>query len=108
MIIADGSEDVVIKISDEGGGIRRSHLPRIWSYLFTTAAPAFDSGFSQFSSTGDHNAQLPLAGLGYGLPISRGYARYFGGDLNIMSMEGYGTDAFLHLNRIGDVAEPLP
>ena len=37
-----------------------------------------------------------------------GYARYFGGDLNIMSMEGYGTDAFLHLNRIGDVAEPLP
>jgi hypothetical protein len=25
-----------------------------------------------------------------------------------MSMEGYGTDAFLHLNRIGDVAEPLP
>ena len=108
MIIADGSEDVVIKISDQGGGIRRSHLPRIWSYLFTTAVPAFDSGFSQFSSTGDHNAQLPLAGLGYGLPISRGYARYFGGDLNIMSMEGYGTDAFLHLNRIGDVAEPLP
>ena len=76
MIIADGSEDVVIKISDEGGGIRRSHLPRIWSYLFTTAVPAFDSGFSQFSSTGDHNAQLPLAGLGYGLPISRGYARF--------------------------------
>ncbi len=29
-----------------------------------------------------------LAGYGYGLPISRLYARYFGGDLQIISMEG--------------------
>lgn len=33
---------------------------------------------------------------------------YFGGDLQLMSMEGYGTDAFLHLRRLGDVEEPLP
>ena len=45
--------------------------------------------------------------LGYGLPISRAYARYFGGDLNLMSMEGYGTDAFLHLPRLGNRDEPL-
>mmetsp|Transcript_18072 Transcript_18072/g.46329 ORF Transcript_18072/g.46329 Transcript_18072/m.46329 type:complete len:303 (-) Transcript_18072:168-1076(-) len=110
VIIADGetNEDVVIKISDEGGGIARSHLPRIWSYLFTTAAPAFESGHNEFSSTGDHGTDTPLAGLGYGLPISRGYARYFGGDLNIMSMEGFGTDAFLHLPRLGNRTEPLP
>ena len=49
-----------------------------------------------------------LAGLGYGLPISRLYARYFGGDLDIKSMEGYGTDAFVHLSRLGDHDEPLP
>jgi len=109
VIIADGetNEDVVIKISDEGGGIPRSHLPRIWSYLFTTAPPAFERGDNEFSSTGDHGTDTPLAGLGYGLPISRGYARYFGGDLNIMSMEGYGTDAFLHLPRLGNRSEPL-
>ena len=110
MIIANGerNEDVVIKVSDEGGGIRRTHMPRIWSYLFTTATPAFGSDASVFSSTGDHGTDTPLAGLGYGLPISRGYARYFGGDLNIMSMEGYGTDAFLHLSRLGNKDEPLP
>lgn len=39
---------------------------------------------------------------------SRLYARYFGGDLQIISMEGYGTDAYLHLNRLGNVQEPLP
>ena len=110
VVIADGenNEDVVIKISDEGGGIRRSHMPRIWSYLFTTAEPAFGgAGHELFSSVGDHGTDSPLAGLGYGLPISRSYARYFGGDLNLMSMEGYGTDAFLHLPRLGDRDEPL-
>lgn len=49
-----------------------------------------------------------LAGYGYGLPISRLYARYFGGDLQIISMENYGTDAYLHLNRLGNSQEPLP
>lgn len=109
VVIADSesNEDVVIKVSDEGGGIPRSHMPRIFSYLFTTATPAFGTN-AAFSSAGDHGTDSPLAGLGYGLPISRTYARYFGGDLNIMSMEGYGTDAFLHLSRLGNRAEPLP
>lgn len=44
----------------------------------------------------------PLAGLGYGLPISRNYARVFGGDLIVMSMEGYGTDSFIYLPRLGE------
>lgn len=47
----------------------------------------------------DTDGPAVLAGYGYGLPISRLYARYFGGDLQIISMEGYGTDAYLHLNR---------
>ena len=43
-----------------------------------------------------------------GLPISRVYARYFGGDLHIVSMEGHGTDAFLHVSRLTNHTEPLP
>jgi hypothetical protein len=36
VIVVEGSEDITIKISDEGGGIPRSALPMIWTYLYTT------------------------------------------------------------------------
>lgn len=90
VVIADGNEneDVVIKVADEGGGIPRSNMKKIWSYLFTTADPAIQEGMVAFNENVDHSIDSPLAGLGYGLPISRSYARYFGGDLSIMSMEG--------------------
>ena len=48
------------------------------------------------------------AGLGVGLPLSRLFARYFGGDLEVMSIPGYGTDAYLRLNKLGDSEEVLP
>lgn len=107
VVIADGAEneDVVIKVSDEGGGICRSQMDKIWSYLYTTADPAI-----QRNVLADHDhsscSASPLAGLGYGLPISRSYLRYFGGDLVLMSMEGYGTDAFVYLKRLGTSKEP--
>ncbi|KAL9179962.1 hypothetical protein ACHAXT_007932 [Thalassiosira profunda] len=110
VVIADGSdnEDVIIKVSDEGGGIPRSNMKRIWSYLFTTADPEIQEGMVAFNENVDHSIDSPLAGLGYGLPISRSYSRYFGGDLSIMSMEGYGTDCFVYLTRLGNTREPLP
>ena len=94
----------LLQVSDEGGGIPRSGLPRIWTYLYSTALSPLD----EMEDTGDADGPAVLAGYGYGLPLSRLYARYFGGDLQIISMEGYGTDAYLHLNRLGNVQEPLP
>lgn len=55
----------------------------------------------------DFSVDTPLAGLGYGLPLSRVFARYFGGDISVLSMEGYGTDAYLHLKKVGDAKEPV-
>lgn len=102
VVIAEGNEDITIKISDEGGGIPRSGLPKIWTYLYSTAhSPLVD-----FDPRAEE-APVVLAGYGYGLPLSRLYARYFGGDLQVISMENYGTDAYLHLNRLGNYEEPL-
>ncbi|KAL8438808.1 hypothetical protein Efla_003845 [Eimeria flavescens] len=44
----------------------------------------------------------PLAGFGCGLPLCRLYASYLGGSLTLVSMPVYGTDAYVHLRRIGD------
>ena len=49
-----------------------------------------------------------MSGLGYGLPLSRLYARYFGGDLQMVSMEGYGTDCYIHLKRVGGEEISMP
>jgi pyruvate dehydrogenase kinase 2/3/4 len=113
VVIADGTEneDVVIKVADEGGGIPRSQIDKIWSYLFTTADESIQTEFVggvMDNKKKDHSQEAPLAGLGYGLPISRAYCLYFGGDLDLISMEGYGTDAFVHLKRLGDTMEPVP
>ncbi|KAJ1403017.1 Histidine kinase/HSP90-like ATPase [Sesbania bispinosa] len=82
--IADGIEDVTIKISDEGGGMPRSVLPKIFTYLYSTTKKPLD----EYSNLGTAD-NVTMAGYGYGLPISRLYARYFGGDLQVISMEGY-------------------
>eukprot|EP00210_Caulerpa_lentillifera_P006044 g5776.t1 len=103
IVVAEGFEDVTIKVSDEGGGIPRSGVPQIWTYLYSTAK----SPLRNIQRDGTE-APAVLAGYGYGLPISRLYARYFGGELQVLSMEGYGTDAYLHLNRLGNFREPLP
>ncbi|KAJ2162090.1 [Pyruvate dehydrogenase (acetyl-transferring)] kinase isozyme 2 [Coemansia sp. RSA 552] len=102
VVVAEGNEDITIKVSDEGGGIPRSAMEQVWTYMYTTAqTPMLDPEFDQ------SDFKAPLAGFGYGLPLSRLYARYFGGDLKLISMEGYGTDAYLHLSRLSDNEEPL-
>ncbi|KAI9735743.1 MAG: hypothetical protein M1818_006351 [Claussenomyces sp. TS43310] len=103
VVVAEGKEDITIKISDEGGGIPRSAIPLVWTYMYTTvdSTPSLDPDFDK------SDFKAPMAGFGYGLPISRLYARYFGGDLKLISMEGYGTDVYLHLNRLSSSSEPL-
>jgi pyruvate dehydrogenase kinase 2/3/4 len=106
IVISVGDEDVTFKISDEGGGIPRSELAWVWTYMHSTAARPNSIAIGSMLMPGnttiheeDNDTSTPLAGYGVGLPMSRLYARYFGGDLDIKSMEGFGTDCYLHLNR---------
>lgn len=110
VIIVQGKEDICVKvnekqnlslikikqcfffrlnfqISDQGGGIPRTHMDHLFKYMYSTAP--------QPSKSDMHT--VPLAGYGYGLPISRLYARYFHGDLVLMSCDGFGTDAVIYL-----------
>ncbi|CAO2644912.1 [Pyruvate dehydrogenase (acetyl-transferring)] kinase isozyme 2, mitochondrial [Lemmus lemmus] len=77
IMVALGEEDLSIKMSDRGGGVPLRKIERLFSYMYSTA-PTPQPG------TGG----TPLAGFGYGLPISRLYAKYFQGDLQLFSMEG--------------------
>ncbi|VDN44878.1 unnamed protein product [Gongylonema pulchrum] len=93
-----GNEDLTIRLSDTGGGISRNAIDQIFRYTYTTAPPPDMAGYN-----------APLAGLGYGLPLSRLYARYFHGDLTVISMEGYGTEAFLYVKALPyKASEKLP
>nr|CAG4639258.1 EOG090X07QN [Daphnia magna] len=99
VLIIRGKEDVTIKISDRGGGVTRSDMKNLFHYMYSTAPQP---------SLSDTDS-APLAGYGYGLPLSRLYARYLLGDLTLTSCEGYGTDAYVFLKAISEEAnEMLP
>ena len=70
----------------------------------TTASANIQKDFFESFDAGTGGDRAVLAGLGYGLPLSRAYAQYWGGDLDIVSMQSYGTDAFCHLVRLGNKA----
>lgn len=94
VIFSYGEDEVTVKIADEGGGIPRSQVLNAWSYFNV--------------ETNSLQADNPKSPTGVGLPFARLHARYYGGDLVLKSMDGFGTDAFLIFSRLGHVCENLP
>ncbi|KAF8974984.1 hypothetical protein BGZ46_009533 [Entomortierella lignicola] len=119
--IAQGDHEVTIRIRDHGGGISREHFDSIFDYSFTTVknenegdAGAGDSPYgvdSIFKGVSRLAMQAglggPIAGLGFGLPLTRIYAQYFGGDMQLVSLQGYGCDVFLKLKQIDETLDDL-
>lgn len=106
VIFSEGAEDVAIKISDKGGGIPRSGMQRLWTYSFTTAG---NTAEKMEMLEGDSSRAKPImAGFAHGLPLSRIHARAFGGDLQVMSMQGHGTDVYIYLWKLGDREVAVP
>ncbi|KAI5867168.1 alpha-ketoacid dehydrogenase kinase [Durotheca rogersii] len=156
--VCEAQQHVIIRISDQGGGIPRDILPYLWSFgkgplknqhlanleqvplmAATLQELRADDGrhhsenASSSSSSKDpsdpkvESATLPYSGggsghesslsslstrppnlrLGMGLPLSRVYAEYWAGSLELHSLEGYGVDAFLQISKLGNKNEQL-
>ncbi|KAK5003197.1 hypothetical protein LTR28_010473 [Elasticomyces elasticus] len=101
---------VTIRIRDRGGGISPENYAKLWDYGFTTfnedqiddsvSGGGNTDALSAISGVGGGSS---LAGLGYGLPLGRAYAEYFGGGIAVQSLWGWGADVYLSLRGVGKI-----
>lgn len=137
VLICEAPQHVIIRISDQGGGIPKELLPDLWSFgkgprsqtrlknLLRVPKMAATMQELKPAMSGSENAQPdaqrklvdsslssltsrpPDLRLGMGLPMSRVYAEYWAGSLELHSLEGYGCDAFLQISKLGNKNEQL-
>lgn len=103
VVIITGTYDVQIKISDTGGGMPRSVLKHIWRYGYSGFQLTHQSSSQTLSGImgGSTDVQAEMSGFGVGLPLSRLYARYLGGDIQISQVLGHGTEVSVVLSQHG-------
>lgn len=82
-----------VKLEDKGTGMSRRVLHKAFCYFFSSIKhrPTVAAEVTDFDK------RAPLAGFGFGLPISRVMARYFEGDIDLNSITGKGTDVYVYL-----------
>lgn len=128
--VCEAPQHVIIRVSDQGGGIPHDILPYLWSFskgprskarlenlnlVSKMAATMRDLEIQSIPEiTTAHDSSLaPLTGrppnlrLGIGLSMCRIYAEYWAGSLEIHSLDGYGVDAFLQISKLGNKNEQL-
>ena len=92
VVVCSDERRVMIHIGDHAGGIPFDVGQHIWSYLYTTK--------KQQENDRNKTEATDLGGFGVGLPLSRLYANYLGGSINLVSLPGYGTHAYVYLPRL--------
>lgn len=138
VLICEAAQHVIIRVSDQGGGIPRDVVPTLWSFskgperkrrlknleqvpkLAATLqdlkvpdpGPSGETAHNSKQTRFDHSLgtlseRHPDIRLGIGLPMSKIFAEYWAGSLEIHSLEGYGVDAFLQINKLGNKNETL-
>lgn len=98
-------KDVLFRISDQGGGMSKKAFSNIWSYGNFKRFGNMQKVQQLEAKLNEH--ELLRIRLGIGLPMSKVYAGYFGGSLELFTMEGYGTDAYVRIPRLGTTNENL-
>ena len=130
--ICEAQHHVIIRVSDQGGGVPRDILPYLWSFSKGPQSQRILANLEQVpkmaatlqelrveepvakpkdeargSSLSSLTSRPPNLRLGMGLPLSRVYAEYWAGSLELHSLEGYGVDAFLQISKLGNKNEQL-
>ncbi len=88
----------VIKIKDNGIGIKQECLDKIWYYSYSSNPIDIDS----IVEKEDFNNNSPLSGYGYGLPISDLYLSFFNNfnnNIRIHSRYMEGTTVYIHIRK---------
>ncbi|KAJ3212147.1 hypothetical protein HK099_007798 [Clydaea vesicula] len=102
LVICEGKEDVTFMIKDKGGGIPDKSIKSLW--LYESNQKFSGKKVSEIVTANG----FPPINRQYSLPFSRVMARYFGGDLEVVSMEGRGTQIYLSLFKNETQLENLP
>ncbi|KAG9298908.1 hypothetical protein G9A89_015930 [Geosiphon pyriformis] len=116
--VCSGSNDIYFRVSDQGGGIPDEIYSNLWSFSSAHKSgdntPSLNNKFVNFDkvpkmagTVQEQESIPPLLHLGIGLPMSKVYAEYWGGGMKIFTMNGYGTDAYVKITRLGNREENL-
>lgn len=89
------------------GPERHSQLPPPGSSSFDNRHDHEEHGIDHGNSLATLSQRPPNLRLGMGLPLSRVYAEYWAGSLELHSLDGYGVDAFLQISKLGNKNEQL-
>ena len=79
----------ILKISDNGIGIKPENLNKIWNFSYTT---------SNLNDIISEDTNTPISGFGYGLSISKIILKTFGDHIKVYSEYKNGTDVYVFLD----------
>ncbi|ORZ29142.1 hypothetical protein BCR44DRAFT_1397699, partial [Catenaria anguillulae PL171] len=97
LLIVNGSEDLCFKVSDKGPGLSQRQLAQVFNFV-VAKSPEANSPCTAADVTQPAVCRL-LQQHAVSLSLARVHAQYFGGDLDMVSMQNYGSDTYLHLRK---------
>ncbi len=82
-IIEIDKDNIIIRLSDNGIGIKEENLDKIWYYSYSSNP----INPKDIIERNDYNNLAPLSGFGYGLPISELYLQFFNNQKHNIKIE---------------------
>mmetsp|Transcript_128518 Transcript_128518/g.363722 ORF Transcript_128518/g.363722 Transcript_128518/m.363722 type:complete len:393 (-) Transcript_128518:53-1231(-) len=97
-----GDSHVIIKISDQGGGMPKHVQREAWQYGWSSVEKEAGGGTGAWATGAgaEDERKKEIAGFGFGLPLTRLHAQYFGGDVFMVNIANHGTNMYLLLNHL--------